>query len=107
MVESFAEPNPDFHQPLTPQPSTNLGAIAKWVFGIPPRETSFDRRGFRGGAGGARERIERVGSTFVEGYHAALLDHHPDQLVPKLDQIDLEFRGFAYEGAAMGLALLD
>jgi len=107
MVESIAEPNPDFHQPSTPQPSTNLGAIAKRVFGIPPRETSFDRRGFRGGAGGARERIERIGSTFVEGYHAALLDHHPDQLVPKLDQIDLEFRGFAYEGAAMGLALFD
>ena len=107
MVDTFGESDLDSHQPSTFQLSTNLGAIAKWVFGIPPRETSFETRRFRGGAGGARERIERIGSTFVEGYNSALLDHRRDQLVPKLDQIDADFRGFAYEGAAMGLALLD
>jgi hypothetical protein len=83
-----------------------LGAIAKLIFGISTREVTFARRGFRGGEGGMRERIERVGRTFREGYHAALRHGGPD-LSPKLDQIELEFRGFAYEGAGMGLALLD
>ncbi len=76
------------------------------MFGISPREITFAKRGFRGGAKGMRERIERIGRTFQEGYHAALRHGGPD-LSPKLDQIELEFRGFAYEGAAMGLALLD
>jgi len=83
-----------------------LGAIAKLIFGISPGEITFATRGFRGGQEGMRERIERIGRTFREGYHAALEGSGPE-LIPKLDQIELEFRGFAYEGAAMGLALLD
>lgn len=56
---------------------------------------------------GVRDRIERIGETFVEGYHAALLEDDPERLGEHLDSIELELRGFAYEGAAMGLALPD
>lgn len=49
---------------------------------------------------------QAVGSA-VHGYHAVLDDHRHRYLVPKLDQVELPWRGYAYEGAAMGLAGLD
>jgi hypothetical protein len=36
---------------------------------------TFARRGFRGGAGGARERIESIGRAFLTGYAADTLAH--------------------------------
>jgi len=76
------------------------------LLGIDPEETSFDRRGFTG-ADAARARLELVGRTFVRGYRAALVDDTPSRLGETLDSVEAERRGFAYEGAAMALALLD
>jgi len=45
--------------------------------------------------------------AFMAGYHAALEDVEPNALEPVLRRIELEWRGFAFEGAAMALALLD
>ena len=84
-----------------------MGAIAKLLFGISPRETTVEKRKFRGGDSVVRERIERIGGAFTSGYHHALLDQRPERFVPKLEQVESDYRGFAYEGAAMGLALLD
>ena len=84
-----------------------MSRFTKLVLGISASETSFQRRGFRGGENGARERFERIGSAFAAGYHAVLLNDRPDQFVPELKRVEAEFRGFAFEGAAMGLALLD
>ena len=81
--------------------------LLKWLFDISPQETSFARRGFRGDNPAARARLEQVGAAFVLGYRAALTDAQPDSLAPILDGADLVFRGFAYEGAAMALALRD
>lgn len=81
--------------------------IRKLIFGISPEETTFARRGFQGG-GGLRERFEEIGRIFVGGYHAALEEPgRASVLASRLDSVANEFRGFAYEGAAMGLALLD
>jgi enediyne biosynthesis protein E3 len=77
------------------------------MFGISPAETTFERRGFRGGAGGVRERLEKIGQAFTFGYHAALAGKPLEALSPELNAVELEFRGFAFEGAAMALALLD
>ncbi len=84
-----------------------MGAILKLMFGLSEVETTFARRGFRGGENGRRERIEQVGATFVAGYHAALENADHAFLVPRLDSIAATERGFAYEGAAMALAILD
>lgn len=81
-------------------------SIRKLIFGISPEETTFARRGFRG-TGGLRERLEEIGRTFVLGYHAGLQEDALPNLVLKLDSVPNEFRGFAYEGGAMALALLD
>jgi hypothetical protein len=87
-------------------------ALKRALFGIAPGETSFDRRGFQRGAGAGdaavRERLERVGSCFVAGYHAALEEAGPEAVAARIDaKIDRPFHGFAYEGAGMALALLD
>jgi enediyne biosynthesis protein E3 len=84
-----------------------LGSFRRRLFGLSVQETSFDRRGFRGGANGMREQLERVGTAFLAGYHAALAGDEPVALAAKLDETELEWRGFAFEGAAMGLALRD
>jgi hypothetical protein len=75
------------------------------LLGISPNEATFARRGFDGGDPEARRRLETIGSVFLFGYHTALEDTGSD-LSSRLDEVEADLRGFAYEGAAMGLALL-
>ena len=84
-----------------------MGWFRRRLFGISPEETTFARRGFPPCAEARRPGLERIGRTFVEGYHAALEDARPLTLARRLDGVEASFRGFAYEGAAMGLTLLD
>jgi enediyne biosynthesis protein E3 len=77
------------------------------IFSISPEETRFARRGFHQADDRVRARLERVGRAFVSGYNAALQHERLDRLALELESTELEFRGFAFEGAAMGLCLLD
>ncbi len=77
------------------------------LLGISSEETTFARRGFRECAPQVQQHLERVGATFLQGYHAAIEGDKPEVLLPKLNAMEAEWRGFAFEGAAMGLALLD
>lgn len=51
--------------------------------------------------------FEPVASNLVGGFKTTLDDDRFEVLVPRLDAVDVEFRGIAYEGAGMGLMLLD
>ena len=84
-----------------------MGRLQKSLFGISEEETTFARRGFRAGEAGAQRRLEQVGQTFLQGYHAALLDAEPEMLARRLSEVEVALQGFAFEGASMGLALLD
>ncbi|MGB8370176.1 MAG: DUF1702 family protein [Limisphaerales bacterium] len=77
------------------------------VLGLSEETVDFQQRGFRGAPAFMRNRLENVGGAFVAGYHLALESNSPEDLGSKLTEMDLERRGFAFEGAAMGLALLD
>lgn len=77
------------------------------VLGLSEEAVDFQQRGFRGASAFMRNRLENVGGAFVAGYHLALESNSPEDLGSKLTVVDLERRGFAFEGAAMGLALLD
>jgi hypothetical protein len=77
------------------------------LLSIDPREVTFARRGFSGVKPEIRNRLEHVGTIFLLGYHAALQENEPETLSHRLEQVASEYRGFAYEGAAMGLALRD
>ncbi len=77
------------------------------VFGISPREALFSRRGFPSGAPQTQAHLERAGMTFVAGYNTALQETDPQLLMNVLNRNDRELVGFAFEGAAMALAILD
>lgn len=85
-----------------------LGKLRKLIFGISLEETTVARRGFTVSDEGMRQYLEKIGQIFVQGYHAALLDDNPATLAPYLyAEVEAEYQGFAFEGAGMGLALLD
>jgi hypothetical protein len=84
-----------------------FGRLRKRLFGISPTETTFVRRGFHAHGVQAREYLERIGETFLQGYHTALETDDLHILAQELDTIEPTLRGFAYEGAAMSLTLLD
>src|SRR5688500_15556373 len=93
----------------TEQPATRPSASSQMrirVLGIDPGQASFARRGFPLVAA-SRRRLEEVGRTFVHGYRTALEDDDPAALGRALERVDEELRGFAYEGAGMGVALRD
>jgi hypothetical protein len=77
------------------------------LFGLSLEEASFARRGFHEGDTPARLRLEHIGRTFLTGYHLALEVDRLEELGLRLNALEAEFRGFAFEGAAMALALLD
>jgi enediyne biosynthesis protein E3 len=84
------------------------GSLRRRILGISPEEVSFAKRGFYEGANlRTRSRLELIGRTFLEGYHNGLETTDPSELASRLERVPWEFRGFAYEGAAMGWALLD
>src|SRR4051812_342724 len=72
--------------------------LCKCALDISPEEASFARRGFRGGEAGVRRRLEQAGRVFLQGYRATLEADEPEALATRLDAVESEFRGFAFEG---------
>ncbi|MFP5271591.1 DUF1702 family protein [Coleofasciculus sp.] len=97
-------------QTLT-KPKTNripsLNSLRKSLFSISPEEATFARRGFQCNDAQTQQRLEKVGRIFLQGYHGAIAYDCSNLLLAQLNTVSLEWRGFAFEGAAMGLALLD
>lgn len=62
-------------------------------------------RGFQVKEKRVKDKLEQIGETFLDGYHAVVED--PVNFTKKLEVFSLEFKGFAYEGAGMALKLLD
>jgi len=81
--------------------------LRRHLLHIPLKEASFACRGFSASSMQSRDHLEQIGETFLFGYHAALEKETPDILANQLNSIVPKFRGFAYEGAAMSLTLLD
>ena len=82
-------------------------SIRRQLFGISPREAEFARRGFHCTSDAAREHLERCGKTFIHGYNAALVCREEGHLSDELGKVAHQLQGFAFEGVAMALALLD
>lgn len=69
--------------------------------------SDVEATGFSRGNGAKWQHLKRAVRTAVAGYHLVLDDSRPATLVARLDEVDLAWRGYAYEGAAMGLTGLD
>lgn len=77
------------------------------IFGVGLEQTTFAKREFRSDDSVVRKRLEDIGRVFVQGYQAALNDAGLEALRNELNCVAAEVKGFAFEGAAFGLALLD
>jgi enediyne biosynthesis protein E3 len=85
-----------------------MSALRRRLLGISPRETSFERRGFRCDSPSLRGHLEQVGQCFVRGYMTALEVDQPEPLAARIGaEVPREQQGFAFEGAAMALTVLD
>ncbi|SDJ97762.1 Protein of unknown function [Actinopolyspora mzabensis] len=69
--------------------------------------TYLSKRGFHRKNTACQELLEKVGSSFLDGYGKAIESVSDTELRGGLDTHPALFRGFAYEGAAMGLTVLD
>lgn len=76
------------------------------LFAIDPREATLARRGFTANSAVGRQ-LERIGETFIHGFNHGLLAENTDDLRPIVESIGLDTRGFAVEGASMGVAVAD
>ncbi|MEV4555571.1 DUF1702 family protein [Kitasatospora sp. NPDC049285] len=70
-------------------------------------ETLLAKRGFHEKTPEAKQLLESVGSRFLEGYGYAMASSTSAEAEASLEKIPARFRGFAYEGAGMGFAMLD
>lgn len=50
---------------------------------------------------------QRVVTTVMQGFRATLEDGRFEVLVPRLNEVEPEWRGFAYEGVGLGFAIFD
>ncbi|MCM2389893.1 DUF1702 family protein [Streptomyces albipurpureus] len=82
---------------------TLLGAVMRPLFEVTPS----DLPAVAVGSGATAERLSRVVFTVTECCEVTLLNRRESTLVDKLDAYPEELRGFAYEGAGVGLAALD
>lgn len=69
--------------------------------------TKVSVRGFYDKNPAAVDNLETVGRSFLEGYGYAAEARTPEEPEQALEQIPRQYRGFAYEGAAMGFAVRD
>ena len=75
---------------------------------LSPKEASFLRRRFPGINSPSRSHLERVITTFIEGYNLAVVEDDMIRLSDRLDSsFSASFLGFAYEGAGLYFALTD
>ena len=87
-------------------PPSRIRRVVRKLLAISPQETSFARRQFRCDSEEVRLRLEGVAGCFVRGYHLALETDPPD-LDARLGREEPETQGFSFEGAALGLTVLD
>ncbi|WP_117210189.1 DUF1702 family protein [Allorhizocola rhizosphaerae] len=73
----------------------------------PVSATRLDARGFHVKSAEARDRLETIGATFLRGFGYAALARTAAEAEGWLERVPVPVRGFAYEGAAMGLAIRD
>src|SRR5581483_7151474 len=69
--------------------------------------TNLDVRGFHVKNAQAREVLETVGKSFLLGYGYAAEVNVPTDAEAALEQLPVRYKGFAYEGATMCLAVRD
>ena len=69
--------------------------------------TLLETRGFHEKSPVARELLEKIGAMFLTGYGYSIEARSAAEAEEWLEGLPTQFRGFAYEGAGMGVTILD
>lgn len=77
------------------------------LFAIPTRDTTSALPGFEATEPRVHRRLEEIGTVSVLGYNAVLGQRDSRTLVNDLKTVIQKQGGWAYEGTATALALLD
>jgi len=85
----------------------SLGNVRRSIFGVTTEVMDGLWSEFTVPETEARRRLRESSSTFTDGYNIALEFGLSQTLIAKLQAFSLDLRGFVYEGAGMGLAMID
>lgn len=77
------------------------------MFKVSYQEVTPQKRGFVFNNAVSSAHLENIGISFLDGYHHSLDLNCTDFICRSMDQKEKKYRGFSYEGAAMGLAIKD
>jgi enediyne biosynthesis protein E3 len=88
-------------------PPTLLGALRNKLLAPDPRDVTFERRGFHPAGARQQANLEKVGRMFLAGYGIGMTGRALTEISESLESIERPFRGFAYEGCSMALAVRD
>lgn len=84
-----------------------LLTLRRWTLTPSVAHTRVARRGFHAKTAESVTLLESVGRHFLTGYAAAVGTRRFAEAEQRMAALPDRFRGFAYEGAAMGYAVLD
>ena len=84
----------------------NVGFLRRFLFGLSVTRMDTQWDGF-GSETDARKQLRLSSNSFINGYNTALEVGLTPLLFSELQAFDPSLRGFAYEGAGMGMAMLD
>jgi enediyne biosynthesis protein E3 len=86
---------------------TPVGRLRTRLFLPDDAEVTFERRGFSAPDASRQANLEKVGRKFLKGFEYAIGGRTLADIESGLETVVPQFRGFAYEGAAMALAVRD
>jgi enediyne biosynthesis protein E3 len=87
--------------------SRRMRALRRRILTPSVEECTLERRGFHRKNAAAQENLETVGAMFLHGYACAVEARDAAGAQVRLEEVPDAWRGFAYEGAGMGAAILD
>jgi len=87
--------------------TTWAGRLRCQVFLPDQSEVKFERRGFWAPDATRQANLEKVGTKFLEGFAYGMGGRSLPDIELSLEMIEPAFRGFAYEGCSMALAVRD
>jgi hypothetical protein len=86
---------------------TTVGSLRRLVLTPALVDTTFDRRGFGVEPTDATRRLEAIPQAVICGFEWGIDTRSQWELERRLELVDAEQRGFAYEGATMACTVLD
>jgi hypothetical protein len=86
---------------------TTLGSVRRLALTPPLAAVTFERRGFPVRPTDATRRLEAIPQAVICGFEWGIDPREEWEVVRRLELVDAEMRGFAYEGAAMAFTILD